>query len=102
MNRNYVYAFPSVHGTYNVVLYYKYRSRTDCSDIKIINFLGNFDIYKNVRGCYKYNKKYHCAEFWFECSKEFFEMLHTETMNRAFKRMGVELVFEYPFMEEFE
>lgn len=31
-----------------------------------------------------------------------FEMFYTETMNRAFKRMGVELVFEYPFMEEFE
>lgn len=29
-------------------------------------------------------------------------MLHTDTMKRAFKRMGVELVFEYPFMEEFE
>lgn len=46
MNRNYVYAFPSVHGT-----------------------------------CH--------------------EMLHTDTMKRAFKRMGVELVFGYPFMEEF-
>lgn len=29
-------------------------------------------------------------------------MLHADTMKRAFKRMGVDLVFEYPFMDEFE
>ena len=27
-------------------------------------------------------------------------MLHTETMKRVFKHMGVELVFEYPFVQK--
>ena len=52
MNRNYVYAFPSVHGTCNVVNY--------SGDSTVNSFL----------------------------------------MKRAFKHMGIELVFEYPFMEE--
>ena len=95
MNRNYVYAFPSVHGTCNVVNY---------SGIGEVNdFLHCFDVwgsYGNPKSQRIKNRIVY--DFWFECSKECFETLHTDMMKRAFKRMGVELVFEYPFKEEFE
>lgn len=38
MNRNYVYAFPSVHGTCNVVNY-----RADLMDVN--TFISNFDVW---------------------------------------------------------
>lgn len=95
MNRNYVYAFPSVHGTCNVVNY--------SGDCTVNTFLWQFDVWGSKGRMRFHNDDPHTwGDFWFECSKEFFEMLHTDTMKRAFKRMGVELVFEYPFMEEFE
>lgn len=93
MNRNYVYAFPSVHGTCNVVNY-----RADNNAVN--EFLCHFDLWGS-HGNFKISIDNNHQEVWFECSKEFYEMLHTETMKMAFKRMGVELVFEYPFMEEF-
>lgn len=94
MNRNYVYASPSVHGTCNVVNY-----RADFMDVN--TFISNFDIWESY-GRFKPSNDNNHREVWFECSNEFFEMLHTDTMKRAFNHMGVELVFEYPFMEEFE
>lgn len=94
MSRNYVYAFPSVHGTCHVVNY-----RADSIDLS--TFISNFDVWGSY-GQFKTSNNPQYKEVWFECSKEFLEMLHTDTMKRTFKRMGVELVFEYPFMEEFE
>lgn len=100
MNRNYVYAFPSANGTCNVISY----SGNRC----VIDFLTCFDIWgskgqmKVHKGYNPYPRGFDTYDFWFECSNEFFEMLHTDTMKRAFKHMGVELVFKYPFMEEFE
>lgn len=92
MNRNYVYAFLSCNGTCFVVNY-----RADFLDVN--TFLSCFDVWHS-RGHFKMSEDNNHQEVWFECSKEFFEMLHTETMQRAFKRMGVDLVFEYPFMRE--
>ena len=83
MNRNYVYAFPSVHGTCSVVNY--------SGNSTVNTFLWQFDVWGDP---------HIWGEYWFECSKEFFEMLHTETMKRVFKHMGVELVFEYPFVQK--
>lgn len=96
MKRNYVYASRSAYGTCNVINY--------SGDSTVNSFLSKFDVW-GCRGIMKTHDEYSknpWPEFWFECSKEFFEMLHTETMKRAFKHMGVELVFEYPFMEEFK
>lgn len=96
MDRNYVYAFPSVHGTCNVVNY--------SGDSTVNSFLTTFEVWGG-HGIMKLHDKYSenpWPEFWFECSKEFFEILHTDTMKQAFNRMGVKLVFEYSFMEEFE
>lgn len=93
INRNYVYAFLSVHGTCNVVNY--------SGDCTVNTFLWQFDIWgSNGRTKAHNNDPHKWLDFWFECSKEFYDMLHTETMKRAFKHMGVDLVFEYPFKEE--
>lgn len=62
-------------------------------------FISYFDVWGSY-GRFKMCEDRNHQEVWFECSKEFFEMLHTDTMKWAFKRMGVELVFEYPFKEE--
>ena len=92
INRNYVYASPSVHGTCNIVNY-----KAEANDIN--SFLSIFDVWRS-HGHFKMSEDNNHQEVWFECSKEFFEMLHTNTMQQAFKRMGVELVFDYPFYTE--
>ena len=38
---------------------------------------------------------------WFECAKEFLELCKAEPMKQAFRHMGVEVVFEYPFKDVF-
>lgn len=94
MNRNCVYTFPSVHNTCNVVVYC-FESHINP---ELISFIQKFDVWKSY-GNYKREKP---ISVWFECSKEFFEILHTDTMKQAFNRMGFKLIFEYPFTEEFE
>lgn len=94
MDRNYVYAFPSVNGTCHVVNY---------SGNQIVNeFLKHFDVWDSNGLMKIHNEDNSLKDFWFECSKEFFEILHYDTMKLALKHMGVKLVFEYPFMEEFK
>lgn len=93
MNRNYVYASPSAYGTCNVVNY-----SAESNDVN--SFLSVFDVWGS-HGNFKISIDGNHQEVWFECGMDFYDMLHTETMKRAFKRMGVELVFEYPFKEEF-
>lgn len=94
MNRNYVYAFKSPYRSCNVINYAATKNEVN-------SFLHNFDIW-NCRGIFKPSEDKNHQEVWFECNLEFFDMLHTETMKRAFERMGVKLVFDYPFMEEFQ
>ena len=95
INLNYVYVFPSAHNTTNVVNY--------AADNSAVNtFLSYFDVW-GTNGHFKINENSHSdpykkkPEVWFECSKEFLELCKTEIMQRAFKKMGVEVVFEYPF-----
>lgn len=95
INLNYVYVFPSVHNTTNVVNY------AACNNA-VNTFLCHFDVWGS-NGKFKLNENSHSdpykqtPEVWFECSKEFFELCKSETMQKAFKQMGVEIVFEYPF-----
>lgn len=93
MNRKYVYAFNVWGGNCCVVNYF--------DKDRINEFFQCFDVYGSFgKHVFHNNDRNTFMETWFECSKEFFEMLHTETMKQAFKRMGVDLVFEYPFKEE--
>ena len=96
-NLNYVYVFPSVHNTTNVVNY-------AAGNNAVNTFLWHFDVWGG-NGKFKLNEKSHSdpykqkPEVWFECSKEFLELCKTKDMQRAFKHMGVEVVFEYPFKD---
>lgn len=89
MDRSYVYAFPSVHGTTCVVNY-------NATNSMVNSFLELFDVWGS-RGNFKYQSDNQAAEAWFECSKDFLEMLKTPEMEKAFKRMGATVTFEYPF-----
>ncbi len=94
-NLKYVYVFPSVHNTVNAVNY-------DAGNCAVNTFLSHFDVWGG-NGQTKFNAASHSdpykqkPEMWFECSKEFFELCKMETMQKAFKHMGVEIVFEYPY-----
>lgn len=95
MNRNYVYVFPSAYGTCNVVNY--------SGNCHVNTFLSYFDIWGNNGQMKFHNGDPHTwGDFWFECGAEFYDLSKTDTMQRAFDRMGVKLVFEYPFVEEFK
>lgn len=88
-NRKFVYVFPSVHGTVNVVNY-------DAGNAHLNTFLWCFDIW-NCNGHFKMSGDGKHQEVWFECTKQFMELCQTGEFLRAFQRMGVKVVFEYPF-----
>lgn len=85
MDRNIVYAFPTPYGTVNVVNY--------SGSSEVNSFLNKFDIWGS-RGHQKLCSDENHSAFWFECSKNFFAMLHTKEFENAFKRMGVKLTFD--------
>lgn len=85
MDRNYVYAFHTAHNTTAVV---NYSGKSEVN-----SFLHHFDIWGNYGHQTICSDNNHSA-FWFECSKNFYEMLHTEEFTRAFKSMGVVLTFD--------
>lgn len=93
-NRKYLYIFKSPHGTYNAVNY--------SGNAYLNTFLTLFDVWGSLNhaGHDKLSDNGNTIERWFEVSKEFVDMLETETMRHAIKRFGVELVYEYPFGEE--
>lgn len=88
-NRKYVYAFINVHGMVSVVNY-------DATNNEVNSFVSKFDGWGG-NGVFKVSTDRNNQEVWFECFNELWEMLHTEVFKMAFKRMGVELVFEYPY-----
>ena len=98
-NLNYVYLFPSVHGTTNAVNY-------AAGNNTVNTFLWHFDVWGG-NGRTRLNEASHSdpykqkPEVWFECAKEFLELCKAEPMKQAFRHMGVEVVFEYPFKDVF-
>ena len=88
-NRKYVYAYMNVHGMVTVINF-------DATNNEVNSFLSKFDGWGS-KGSFKIATDRNHQEVWFECFKEFWDMLHTEMFKFAFKRMGVELVFEYPY-----
>ena len=94
-NRKYLYIFESAHGsTYHAVNY--------SGNVYLNTFLTLFDVWGSLNhaGHDKLSDNGNKIERWFEVSKEFVDMLETETMRNAIKRFGVELVYEYPFEKE--
>lgn len=89
MNRKFVYVFTSVNGTTNVINY-------EATNSAVNDFLALFDIWGS-HGQFKLSNDRNHQEVWFECSKEFYSLLKRKDVIKAFKRMGVVVVFEYPF-----
>ena len=92
-NRRFVYAFNTPQNTVSIVNY-------DAGHYILNNFLSMFDLNENPclnKGERKVSDNGNYLEVWFECSKDMWDILHTETFRRALKRMGVELVFTYPY-----
>lgn len=88
-NRKYVYAFINVHGMVSIVNY-------DAANNEVNSFISKFDGWGS-NGKFNVSTDINNQEVWFECFKELWDMLHTEVFVTAFKRMGVELVFKYPY-----
>jgi hypothetical protein len=61
-----------------------------------------FDVWGslNKAGHHKLSDNGNTSEVWFEVSNEFVEMLTNPEMQRAIKKLGVEVVYEYPFGKE--
>lgn len=91
-NRKFVYAYINPYGAISVVNY-------DATNNILNTFLAMFDIWGSG-GEQKISIDNNHMERWFECSKDFWDMLHNLIFYRAFQRMGVELVFEYPYEKE--
>lgn len=87
-NRNFVFVTPSVHGTTTVV---NYSGKSDVN-----TFLHRFDIWDSWGHQVMCSDENH-SKFEFECSKEFYAFCITRDFKRAFRSMGVELVFEYEY-----
>lgn len=83
-DRNFVYAFLSPHASTYVV---NYSGSPEANA-----FLHHFDVWGS-RGQQKMCSDSQHSAFWFECSKDFYVMLHTEEFTRAFRSMGVVLTF---------
>lgn len=88
MNRNIVYVYPSVHGTTNVINFAGKNNNVN-------TMLSYFDVWGST-GEFKWNTPGGEAEVHFECSADFMDLAHTESVQLAFKRMGVELTFDVP------
>lgn len=85
-NRKKMLVFKSPHNTTIVVNY--------MADNNYLNtFLATFDIW-NGNGNFQLSKDERHCEVCFEMDAGFYEIADTETMKSAFKRFGVEVVFD--------
>lgn len=87
-NRNFVFVTPNAHGTTTVVNY--------SGDDNVNTFLHCFDIWGSWGDWITCSDKHH-SKFVFECGKEFYAFCMTCDFKRAFRSMGVEVVFEYDY-----
>lgn len=88
-DRKYVYAFKNCHGATSIINY-------DAKNGALNSFLAMFDVWGS-RGEFKLSADKNNQEVWFEALPEMFNMLNTLPFKAAFERMGVQLVFEYPY-----
>lgn len=105
MNRNYVYAFPSVHGTCHIVIIYNddlIKSKQAFQ--RTVDFFQMYDVFGGI-GNHVDSKIDSYKEIWFECDMDIYNSMissaNSETTKKMLGRNGFELVFEYPFKEEF-
>lgn len=95
-NRKYLYVVESAHNTYHTINY-------DACNAHLNSFMCLFDVWSdriNKGGLHKLSDNGNTSEVWFEVSNEFVEMLTNPAMKNAIKKLGVEIVYEYPFGKE--
>lgn len=94
-NRKYLYIFKTPHDTYNAVNY-------DACNAYLNSFMTLFDVFGSLNhaGKHELSDNGNTSEVWFEVSKEFVEIIETPVMKNAIKKLGVEVVYEYPFGKE--
>lgn len=91
-DRRFLYIFPRPNGsTYNAVNYHAINSGLN-------SFLTLFDVWNCGGGLHKSSEDDNHQEVWFEVDEEFYQLTkNSETFRRAIEKLGVEIVFEYPF-----
>ncbi len=89
-DRKFLYITPRTGNTYSAVNYYA----TNC---ELNSFLNLFDIWGS-HGEHKISEDENHQEVWFEVDEEFYQLAkHSRTFQRAIEKLGVTIVFEYPF-----
>lgn len=89
-DRKYLYLFPHTGETYCAVNY-------DAVNAELNTFLRLFDVWR-ADGNHKVSEDGNHQEVWFEVDQEFCQLVKTSrTFRHAIERLGVRVVFEYPF-----
>lgn len=90
-DRKFLYIFPNVNGNYFAVNY-------DACNCELNSFLALFDVWGNKSAQHKVSEDGNHQEVWFEVDEEFHLLVaNTFNFNTVFKRLGVEVVYQYPF-----
>jgi hypothetical protein len=89
--RKYLYLFPCNAETYYAVNY-------DATNNSLNAFLQPFNFYGPEGGEFKLSEDENHSEVWFKVDDEFYRLAkYNTTFRRAIERLGVNIVFEYPF-----
>lgn len=89
--RKYLYLFPHTGETYCAVNYYAFNNELN-------SFLKLFNVWGTDGGEFKISEDGNYSEMWFEVDDEFYRLAkYNTTFRRAIERLGVKIVFEYPF-----
>jgi hypothetical protein len=93
-DREYLYLFPSKNGsTCHAVNYHAINNELN-------SFMNLFD---NFGCCHKISEDRNHQEVWFEVDEEFYLLAkHSDYFRGAIEKLGVEVVFEYPFEKKSE
>jgi hypothetical protein len=92
-DRKFLYIFPQPDNNYWAVNY-------DAINCELNSFLRLFSI-SGADGQHKISEDGNHQEVWFEVDEEFSRLVsNTFALPEAIKRLGVEIVFDYPFFKK--
>ena len=91
-DRKFLYLFPRPYGsTWNAVNY-------DAINAELNVFLRNFEVWGSNGGQHKISEDGNHQEVWFEVSSDFVKLFEVNAeMLKAVGKMGVQVVYDYPF-----
>lgn len=92
--RKYLYIFPQPNNNYWAVNY-------DAANCELNSFLSLFCLWGKKGGQHRISEDGNHQEVWFEVDAEFARLAaNTFALPEAIKRLGVEIVFDYPFFKK--